>query len=212
MQNTTQHRPAAMSEEQRKQLAEKWGEDYSDKDLWELERTYKSLAEDYKGGISSRQRMNLIDLSRWRLERQKLIDAGDVNAAKKISDMIKATMDSEAMKATDIKPTSAMRVDTFAERLEKKGLLKDGVLVLQNVIDYVQTDKGAFHMSRDALDMCMLSMYNAMRFNNGLSEVTEVPREMLVQDALGEFLDSVTPGERNAMMELGMYGSARGDS
>ena len=110
LQSTNQHRPAAMSEEQRKQLFEKWGEDYSDKELWELERTYKSLADDYKGGLSSRQRMNLIDLSRWRLERQKQIDAGDINAAKKISDMIKATMDSEAMKATDIKPTSVTLV------------------------------------------------------------------------------------------------------
>ena len=49
-----------------------------------------------------------------------MLDAGDINAAKKISDMIKSTMDSEAMKATDIKPTSAMRVDSFAERLEKR--------------------------------------------------------------------------------------------
>ena len=85
------------------------------------------------------------------------------------------------------------------------------MLILENVTQYVQTDKGAFHMSRDALDMCMLSIYNAMRFNNGLSEVTEIPREMLVQDMLGEFLDSTTPGERNTMMELGMYGAPKGD-
>lgn len=209
--NSKAYKVPELTPEQLAMLVDKWGDTYSTAEFRELERTYKSLAEDYRGGVSARQKMTLIDISKWRLERQKAMDSGDTQAAKRISDMIKATMDSEAMKAADIKPSSAIRVDAWAEKLEQKGLLRDGVLVLENVIKFVQTDRGCFQMSRDAIDMMMLSIYNAMRFNNGLSEVTELPREMQIQDALGEFADTITPNEKSVMMELGMYGAAKGE-
>ena len=92
-------------------------------------------------------------------------------------------------------------------KLKDMGLLKDGVLLLDGVIDYIRNDRGNYQMSRDAVDAMMLSMTNAYRFNNGLSEIPELPEDMRIQDKLGEFLDTPTMDERNIMMELGMVGS-----
>ena len=126
--------------------------------------------------------------------------------------MIRATMDSEAMKVGDTKPTEAMRADGLAQRLEELNLLKDGTLVLKNVIEYIQNDRGSYQISRDAIDLMMLSMTNAYRFNNGLSEIPELPEDMRIQDKLGEFLETPTMEEKNTMLELGMVPNKRGDS
>ena len=193
-------------------LAAKWGDGLSEEDYRTLELSYRSMAAEYKGVISPRLELNLIDISKWRLERDKCVKSGDVQAAKRYTDMIKATMDSEAMKVGDAKPVEAMRADGLAQRLEEMGLLKDGVLLLDGVIDYIRNDRGTYSMSRDAIDAMMLSMTNAYRFNNGLSEIPELPEDMRIQDKLGEFLETPTMEEKNLMMELGIVNGKRGDS
>lgn len=189
----------------------KWGEGFSEAEYRTLERTYNSLAAEYRGAINPRLELNLIDISKWRLERDKAVKAGDTAAAKRFTDMIKATLDSEAMKVGDTKPTEAMRADGLAQRLEELNLLKDGTLVLKNVIEYIRNDRGSYQISRDAIDAMMLSMTNAYRFNNGLSEIPELPEDMRIQDKLGEFLETPTMEERSTMLELGMAPGKRGD-
>lgn len=189
----------------------KWGEGFSEAEYRTLERTYNSLAAEYRGAINPRLELNLIDISKWRLERDKAVKAGDTAAAKRFTDMIKATLDSEAMKVGDTKPTEAMRADGLAQRLEELNLLKDGTLVLKNVIEYIRNDRGSYQISRDAIDAMMLSMTNAYRFNNGLSEIPELPEDMRIQDKLGEFLETPTMEERSTMLELGMAPVKRGD-
>lgn len=189
------------------QMEAKWGEGFSEAEYRTLERTYNSLAAEYRGAINPRLELNLIDISKWRLERDKAVKAGDTAAAKRFTDMIKATLDSEAMKVGDAKPIEPIRVDGLADRLERMGLLKNGVLVLKNVISYIQNDRGNYQVSRDAIDAMMLSMTNAYRFNNGLSEIPELPDNMRIQDLLGEFLATPTQEERSTMMELGLLPS-----
>lgn len=191
-------------EGQRARLAAKWGDGFSDADYRELERTYRSLAAEYKGAITPRLDLNLVDISKWRLEREKCVREGDTAAAKRYTDMIKATMDSEAMKVGDAKPVEALRIDGLADKLEKMGMLKNGELVLEGVVNYIRNDHYNFQMSRDAVDAMMLSMVNAYRFNNGLTEIVELPEDMRIQDKLGEFLPAADPFEKNLMLELGM--------
>ena len=88
--------------------------------------------------------------------------------------------------------------------LEKHGMMKDGVFLLNGVINYIRNDKGRFNMSRDALDAQILAITNTMRMNNGLSELVELPEELQVQDRLGEFMAEPSFKERETMMELGM--------
>lgn len=189
------------------QMEAKWGEGFSAAEYRTLERTYNSLAAEYRGAINPRLELNLIDISKWRLERDKAVKAGDTAAAKRFTDMIKATLDSEAMKVGDAKPIEPLRVDGLADRLERMGMLKNGVLVLKNVISYIQNDRGNYQVSRDAIDAMMLSMTNAYRFNNGLSEIPELPDNMRIQDLLGEFLATPTQEERSTMMDLGLLPS-----
>lgn len=195
--------------EEWEQLEQKWGEGLEAEDYKALERTYKSLAAEYRGVINPRLELNLIDISKWRLERDKCVKRGDTASAKRYTDMIKATLDSEAMKVGDAKPVEAIRIDGLADKLEKMGLLKDGNLVLSKVINYVKNDRGNYQMSRDSIDAMMLSMINAYRFNNGISEIPELPAEVRVQDRLGEFLAVPTLSEKETLMELGMMPGQR---
>ena len=204
-----------MTEAQKKEalerLAAKWGEGLSEDEYRSLETSYRSMAAEYKGAITPRLELNLIDISKWRLERDKCIKAGDTAAAKRYTDMIKATMESEAMKVGDARSVEAVRADGLVKRLEDKGLMKDGVLLLNGVIEYIRNDKGHYQMSRDAIDTMMLSMVNAYRFNNGLSEIPELPEDVRIQDRLGEFMAAPTAEEKSVMMDLGMT-NGRGES
>ena len=213
MQTTDEGRCGSLNnkafEAKRKRLEDRWGEGLDISDYRALERTFMSLAAEYKGTMNPRLELNLIDICKWRLERDKAVKVGDTAAAKRYTDMIRATMDSEAMKVGDSKPLESMRIDGLADRLEKAGMLKNGVLVLEGVIDYIQNDRGTFQMSRDAVDAMMLSMINAYRFNNGLSEIPELPEDVRMQDKLGEFMQQTSPGERSLLLDLGVLPGQR---
>ena len=204
-----------MTEAQKKEalgrLAAKWGDGFSEDEYRSLETSYRSMAAEYKGAITPRLELNLIDISKWRLERDKSIRAGDTAAAKRYTDMIKATMESEAMKVGDARSVEAVRADGLVKRLEDKGLMKDGVLLLKGVIEYIRNDKGHYQMSRDAVDAMLLSMVNAYRFNNGLSEIPELPDDVRIQDRLGEFMAAPSAEERSVMMDLGLAGGRGGN-
>ena len=66
-------------------------------------------------------------------------------------------------------------------------------------------------MSRDAVDAMLLSMVNAYRFNNGLSEIPELPDDVRIQDRLGEFMAAPSAEERSVMMDLGLAGGRGGN-
>ena len=202
--------PSDKNEKARQRAIAKWGEGYSEAEYRTLERTYDSLAAEYRGAINPRLELNLIDISKWRMERDRCVSSGDTAAAKRYTDMIKATLDSEAMIVGDAKRVEAIRVDGLADRLEKMGMLKDGELLLTKVVEYIRTDRAKFQLSRDAVDAMMLSMINAYRFNNGLSELAELPEDMRVQDKLGEFLENQPQRERDLMLELGMVPAKEG--
>lgn len=185
-------------------MADKWGEGLEEDDYRYLEKSYKSLVASYKGAVTPRLEMNILDICKYRLERDKAVRRNDTASAKRYTDMIKVIMDSEAMKVGDKKQAEPARVDGLVDRLEQMGLMKNGELKLQEVIRYIRTDKGQYEASRDAIDSMMLSMINAYRFNNGLSDIVELPEDLKVQDKLGEFVEAPTTMERNIMNELGM--------
>lgn len=196
-------------EERMEEFHRRWGDGpdeapYTLKVYEQMQRNYDSLASEYKGAITPRLEMALIDLARLRYLRDEEMRKGNGKDAKTYQEMIDKVMTGEAMKAGDAKPTEKFAIDSLATRLEARGLMDNGVLILENVIDYIRNDHGVYHMSKDAIDMCLLSMLNAIRFNNGLSELTELPEDMKVQDKFGEFLPEPTQDEKNAMMEFGM--------
>lgn len=195
--------------EQRKKWREKWGTGseeapYKDEDYRMMENAYDSMAEDYKGGVPKRADNAIIGIAKTIRLRDKAIESGDAAEAKKWQEVIDKMMTGEALKVGDAKPIEKFNIGSLAVRLEERGLMDNGILILDKVIDYIQNDHGTFHMSKDAMDLCMLSIYNATMFNNGLPEVSELPENIRVQNRYGEFLPEPTQEEKNAALEFGM--------
>lgn len=193
---------ADITPEIRERLEDRWGEEWSDEDFVALERNYRNLAND-NTDIFSDVAMHLRDIAEWMLRRKKAIQVGDTKMVTSLNASIKQSF-SMIKDAREQKAVAKRTVDGFVRRLEEKGMMKDGVMLLEGVLDYIQNDHGTYHMSRDAADGMMLSIINAMRFNNGVNELVELPEELRVQDRLGEFVEEPTFGEREVLFELGI--------
>lgn len=200
--------PADITPEIREKLEDRWGEEWTDEEFIALERNYRNLAND-NTDIFSDVAMHLRDIAEWMLRRKKAIQFGDTKMVTSLNASIKQSF-SMIKDAREQKAVAKRTVDGLVRRLEEKGMLKDGVMLLDGVVDYIRNDHGTYHMSKDVADGMMLSIINAMRFNNGVSELVELPEELRVQDLLGEFVDEPTYGEKQKLFELGLFGGKAG--
>ena len=200
--------PADITPEIREKLEDRWGEEWTDEEFIALERNYRNLAND-NTDIFSDVAMHLRDIAEWMLRRKKAIQLGDTKMVTSLNASIKQSF-SMIKDAREQKAVAKRTVDGLVRRLEEKGMLKDGVMLLDGVVDYIRNDHGTYHMSKDVADGMMLSIINAMRFNNGVSELVELPEELRVQDLLGEFVDEPTYGEKQKLFELGLFGGKAG--
>ena len=198
--------PDDITPEIREKLQERWG-DYSDEDYIALERNYRNLIND-NHDVFDEVAMHLRNIAEWLLLQKKAIRMGDTKMSTALNANIKQSF-AMVKDAREQKVTAKRSIDGLVRRLEERGMLKDGVMILEGVVDYIRNDHGTYHMSKDAADAMMLSIVNAMRFNNGLSDLMELPEDMQVQDRLGEFIDEPTLEEKQTMMELGLYGSGK---
>lgn len=178
----------------------KWGSEYSDADCEILDRTYEMLSAEYRGAITSRLELALSDISVFRLKRDKAIETGDSAEAKRYQEMIDKVMASEAMKAGDTKPVEALRPDALIDRLEKRGVT---LYSQQEVVRYINGDKGAYNTSLDVVDLMMLLIENTMRANAGEAELAELPKSLQVEDRFNELQTKPTRSEIKAMRDLG---------
>lgn len=193
------------SPEEQKKLMLRWGMHLNWEDYFKLESDYAVISADMPGPLSARTKMNLRDICEWRLARKKATDAGDTTSAKQLTEMIIKTLDQESLSVRD---SNTAKLDTLVQKLEDAGLMQDGELELQKVIGYIRNDFGHYNVSKDAIDQCMLMIYNTMRENAGMSKSAYPPDWMRVDNAHGEFLEKPTPMEREAMDEFGCLVSA----
>lgn len=193
----------AFSPEMRLKLQERWGDEWTDEEFRALERNYRNLAND-NTDVFNDVAMHLRDIAEWMLRRKQAIQVGDTKMITSLNASIKQSF--AMIKDTREQKAVAKRsVDGLVRRLEEKGMLRDGVMLLDGVIDYIRNDHGTYHMSKDSADAMMLSIINAMRFNNGVNELVELPEELAVQDVLGEFMEEPDYSEKQTLLELGMY-------
>lgn len=200
-QNPKLKRPEDITPEIREILSERWGEQ-SDERYIAMERDYRNLKSDNEDVFDS-VAMHLRDMVKWRMLREDAIRENDTKMITALNQSIKQA-DGMIKAAREQKTIVKRSVDGLVTALEKHGMMKDGVFLLNGVINYIRNDKGRFNMSRDALDAQILAITNTMRMNNGLSELVELPEELQVQDRLGEFMAEPSFKERETMMELGM--------
>lgn len=188
------------AEERRKRWDKTWGETANDADCRKLDNTYDMIAEEYRPNITSRLEINLRDIAKIRLLRDKAIEEGNSSAVKQYTDAIDKIMASESMKAGDTRPTEALRPDALIDRLEKKGVT---LYSQEEVARYINGDKGKYKTSLDVVDVIMLKNYNTFRQNNGESEIGMVPKSLQVEDLYGELQPRITKKEADTLAELG---------
>ena len=188
------------AEERRKRWDKTWGEATTDADCRKLDNTYDMIAEEYRPNITSRLEINLRDIAKIRLLRDKAIEEGNSSAVKQYTDAIDKIMASESMKAGDTRPTEALRPDALIDRLEKKGVT---LFSREEVVRYINGDKGKYKTSLDIVDYIMLKEYNTFRQNNGESEIGMVPKFLQVEDLYGELQPKITKKEADILAEIG---------
>lgn len=186
--------------ERRERWNHEWGESVPDTDCKKLDQTYDMIAEEYRPNITKRLEINLRDLAKIRLLRDKAIEEGNSSAVKQYTDAIDKIMASESMKAGDTRPTEALRPDALIDRLEKKGVT---LYSQEEVARYINGDKGKYKTSLDIVDVIMLKNYNTFRQNNGESEIGMVPKSLQVEDLYGELQPRITKKEADTLAELG---------
>lgn len=193
--------PADITDEIRERLEERWGDGWKDEDYIALERNYRNLCND-NPDMTSEIAMFLRDIAEAMHRRKKAIDMGDTKMINSLTSSIKQSF-AAVKEARDQKVASKLSIDGLVRVLEERGLMKNGIMLMDGVLEYIRNDHNTFHMSHDAVDAMMLSIVNAMRFNNGVNELVELPEELQVQDVLGEFVEEPSYDERQLMMELG---------
>lgn len=202
--------PADITPDIREKLEERWGERDNDEDYIALERSYRNLCND-NPDMTSEIAMYLRDIADCMHRRKKAMEMNDSKTVNALTSVIRQTF-AAVKEARDQKVQAKLSVDGLVRVLEERGLMKNGIMLMDGVLEYIKNDHNTFHMSRDAVDAMMLSIVNAMRFNNGVSDLVELPEDMRVQDVLGEFVDEPGYDERQLMMELGLNAKRSGDT
>lgn len=187
-------------EERRTRWDHEWGEAVPDADCKKLDQTYDMIAEEYRPNITKRLELNLRDLAKIRLLRDRAIEEGNSSAVKQYTDSIDKIMASESMKAGDVKPVEALRPDALIDRLEKRGVT---LMSQEEVARYINGDKGKYRTSIDIVDFMMLKWMNTFRNNNGESELGMLPKSLQVEDLYGELQPRITRKEADSMADLG---------
>ena len=201
--------------QRREELREKWGRnfandegkmrDYTDSEIDELERIYRMLSAEYKGGMTPRIEYSLRKIVKLELEQQKAMAKGDSQEAKRYADIIKDVKKAEGMNVGDTKPMENMKIDSIIDAMEKKGLARDGRIVdMPELLRILSGARHRYDTSLDVVDEMMFAIINTMRRNNGDSELSELPLTAQVKDEKRELEPRMTPQERRDSGALGV--------
>ena len=187
------------TEEQLKSLIAKWGFRKHWEEYQKLEISFSVISSGLPDGLTAIATMSIRDICEWRILREEALASGDSASAKRLSDMIKE----EYSKLTQIKDANSAKVDGLVTRLEARGMMKAGKLLLDQVLAYIASDAAHYPMSRDAADQCILMIANTMLENEGKETMQTLPDDQKLRDALHEFLPEMTEDERKALETFG---------
>ena len=180
---------------------------YSNEDYNELDRIYTILSADLEnaGGVSAKQEMILRRCSARTLDMTRAEARGDYDKAAKISKLIDSDLASENLRKKDAKPVEDFRVDSWADSLEKAGLMKKGKRCSPDEMFQILFGRPPkYPYTKDAAEQMILICENRARINDGLPELSMLPDEMRLHDGLGEFAEEQSPGEVEVYDKLGL--------
>ena len=187
------------SDEQMKALLAKWGYRKNWEVYQNLELSFSVLTSGLPERLTAMAKMSIRDICEWRILREEVQESGDFASAKRISDMIK----DEYAKLERMKDSNSAKVDGLVTRLEERGMMQAGKLMLDKVLEYITQDAAHYPMSKDAADQCILLICNTMLGNEGMPTLHALPEDKKLKDALGEFEPTLTEDERKALEAFG---------
>ena len=180
---------------------------YSNDDYNEPARIYTILSADLEnaGGVSAKQEMILRRCSARTLDMTRAEARGDYDKAAKISKLIDSDLASENLRKKDAKPVEDFRVDSWADSLEKAGLMKKGKRCSPDEMFQILFGRPPkYPYTKDAAEQMILICENRARINDGLPELSMLPDEMRLHDGLGEFAEEQSPREVEVYDKLGL--------
>lgn len=180
---------------------------YSNEDYNELDRIYTILSADLEnaGGVSAKQEMILRRCSARTLDMTRAEARGDYDKAAKISKLIDSDLASENLRKKDAKPVEDFRVDSWADSLEKAGLMKKGKRCSPDEMFQILFGRPPkYPYTKDAAEQMILICENRARINDGLPELSMLPDEMRLHDGLGEFAEEPNAAEIAVYDHLGL--------
>lgn len=180
---------------------------YSTDDYNELDRIYEAFSKDFRGqgGLNAKQEYILRDCASMEFAKQEYLRVGNVNMAQKLNAMIQTNLASENLRKKDEKPLDDLRIDSIVDALERKGYMKNGKLLSHDqLLEKLRGDNPRYPYTKDAADQMLLTIINASRSNDGLSEYSVLPKELELEDVNGEFAEEPLPMEKEAYEKLGL--------
>lgn len=178
-------------------------EDYNRLDS--IFKTYSARLEN-SGGMDSQQEFILRECAKLTVEKEWQMEEGNIAQAQKLNKMILDNLGAESLLKKNARPVDDMRLDDFASKLEKAGLMRDGKWAPIPVILKKFFGEGAiqYPYTLDAAEQMILIMENRARVNNGLSELPTIEPDMRLHDDLGEFAKRPNAKEKEVYERLGL--------
>lgn len=196
--------------------AEMWGtgpdeDPYTESDYRELNRYYDALTTD-RSTVGAQTELAIQNVCQWMLQREKLLNSGDINNAQRLSNMIKTEMESEALRGKDERQEDITRIDDIRLALDRAGMplmsYEETAKALAQHAFKRETD--SYDYTWDAADKMLLYIARATAWNEGREEPNQLPDDMTFEnDEWNEFAPVQDATEKQIYHELQESPSAR---
>lgn len=192
-----------------------WGTrfNFTTADYKELDQRYEKVAAPYKAaGIDANMEEALRKICKYQLLSDAAAADSDGTKSKAFDEIARRAAQDNCLRKIDEKPVEDLRIDTLVDKLEKKGLMKDGKLLdLPELQAAILKNRPRYPHTLDAADQFLLLSFNCMRENSGVQLLPELEESMKIHESFdGEFAAEAPEFEVKAKREFGLMTMDRG--
>lgn len=175
-----------------------WGEidHYTTEEYNELDRLYTIHSEPYaQVDIDQDMDYNLRSICKNLLKADQYRREGKSADYKRMLDSVTVIRKNLQARLSE-DATTKMQLDSLIDAMERAGYAHNGKIVnKETLVEMLSTDKPHYDQNLDIVDLAMFSIVNVMRRNAGMSEYSELPPELQLEDRYGELSDEPTDPE-----------------
>lgn len=199
------------TEKQRKAWGTRFG--FTTADYKELDQRYEKVAAPYRAaGIDANMEEALRKICKYQMLSDMAAAENDGTKSKTFDEIARRAAQDNCLRKIDEKPVEDLRIDTLVDKLEKKGLMKNGKLLdLPELQKAILGNRPRYPHTLDAADQFLLLSFNCMRENSGVQLLPELEDGMKLHESFdGEFAEEPPEFESKAKREFGLMTMERG--